>query len=124
MASRATNSLADMFYATGIIAEDSKIILDQSAHNRYHVSPVVDNLAHFVMALAGGALLLVPMIVLVVFKGSLKGKLSSAALFVFIFAVLISWGSSALNQEVLLATAAYGAILVVFVANSSSSFNS
>lgn len=68
-------------------------------------------------------MLLVPMVALVFFNHSLKGTLSSATALIFLFAVLISWGSSALNQEVLLATAAYGAILVVFVANTSPSFH-
>lgn len=39
---------ADKVFATGIIAEGSKIILDQSTHYRHHVPPFMDNVARFI----------------------------------------------------------------------------
>ena len=78
------------------------------------ISPAVDQLARLAVALFAGIFLLAPMIALS-YIGSKKWSLATTCLFVLAFAVIASFASKATNQELLAATAAYAAVLVVFV---------
>ncbi|GAB1318642.1 hypothetical protein MFIFM68171_08852 [Madurella fahalii] len=78
------------------------------------ISPTVDKLARLVVAIAGGAFLLAPMYGLT-FMQTQRDKLITVGLFVVFFAVVVALASKATNQEVVGATAAYAAVLVVFV---------
>lgn len=78
------------------------------------ISPTVDKLARLVVAVAGGAFLLAPMYGLT-FMQTQRDKLITVGLFVLFFAVVVALASKATNQEVVGATAAYAAVLVVFV---------
>jgi hypothetical protein len=79
------------------------------------ISPTVDILARLTVSLIGGAFLLVPMSILTFVKPP-KYQLLTVALFVLVFAIAIALGSEATNHQLLAATAAYSAVLVVFIA--------
>ncbi len=81
-----------------------------------HTSLVVDHLARLIMAMLGGILFLVLMTVLA-FLNSLKWTLITICLFVVFFSVVLSLVSRVSNDQVLAATAAYSAVMVVFVAS-------
>jgi Na+(H+)/acetate symporter ActP len=66
------------------------------------------------VALLGGAFLLGPMYALTYVRVQ-KYQLMTAVLFVLSFAILVALGSKASNQELLGATAAYSAVLVIFI---------
>ena len=100
----------DMWYAEGEI----KIMEGKSLHEE-KVSPAVDVLARILMSLIGGAFLLVPMIVLSFLRNSLVHSLIVTAVFIIVFAILLSLLTSASNQDIVSATAAYSAVLVVLV---------
>jgi uncharacterized membrane protein YagU involved in acid resistance len=81
-----------------------------------HISPVVDVAARILVAVIGGLLLLVPMSVLS-FVTAFKWVLVVTFLFTIVFSLALSIVSRASNEQMMGATAAYGAVLVVFVAN-------
>lgn len=75
----------------------------------------MNTLAPLAVALVGGAFLLAPMSALT-FISTPKYQLITVVLFVLFFAVVLALGfSNASNQELLSATAAYAAVLAVFV---------
>lgn len=78
------------------------------------ISPAIDNLARFAIALVAGVFLLVPMIILSYIR-SKKYCLITTCLFVLVFAAIASLATKASNHELLTATATYAAVLVVFV---------
>jgi hypothetical protein len=69
------------------------------------------------MAFTGGASLIVPMLIMS-FDPSRNKSLIVVSVSVLIFAVFLSSGIHASNQETLAATATYAAVLVVFVGTS------
>jgi VIT1/CCC1 family predicted Fe2+/Mn2+ transporter len=78
------------------------------------VSKVADKLASILVAFLGGAFLLAPMYNLT-YVHAQKYQLISVVLWVLFFAISLALSSRATNQELLIATAAYAAVLVVFV---------
>ena len=82
------------------------------------VSPFVDRLARFIIAFAGGAVLVVPMLIMKLPYTSQTKSLITVSVAVMLFALLVSVGIRASNSETLLATATYSAVLVVFVGTS------
>jgi hypothetical protein len=78
------------------------------------INPFVDGLARFLVALMGGAFLLVPIIAMS-FTHSQNWRLVISSIAVIAFAVFLSFLSEASNQEVLGGAAAYAAVMVVFV---------
>lgn len=83
-----------------------------------HVSEFVDRLARFVIAIAGGVFLIVPMVVMTLGPSETKSLITAAAA-VMIFALILSFGIRVSNVETLVSTATYAAVLVVFVGTSS-----
>ena len=81
-------------------------------------SVLVDGLARFLIATASGASLIVPMVVMSLHK-SLTKSLITTSVAVLLFAVFASL-IQAQNSEIITATAAYAAVLVVFVGVSNS----
>ena len=79
---------------------------------------IADILARFLIAMLGGAVLIVP-IILMTFLESRNQHLVITSVFTIGFALGTSAIATASNQEVLAATAAYAAVLVVFVGTSS-----
>jgi hypothetical protein len=78
------------------------------------ISPFADHLARFVLGGIGGGFLLVPVIVMT-FVLNQNWRLVISSIFVLGFATFISIFSRASNQEVLVGSAAYAAVLVVFL---------
>jgi VIT1/CCC1 family predicted Fe2+/Mn2+ transporter len=77
---------------------------------------VVDDFTRLVVAIIGGLLVLVPTAALS-YTTALHWILIATFLFTLIFSVAVAVMSEASNDQVIMATAAYGGILVVFVAN-------
>jgi hypothetical protein len=78
------------------------------------ITPFVDNAARIIVSVTAGLFLLVPMIVLS-FITSQKARLGTTVAFVIVFAVVLGRFSKATNDALMGATAAYAAVLVVFV---------
>lgn len=68
----------------------------------------------FVTAILGGLALIAPMLIMAIHPIREK-TLITASLAVFLFALGLAWKSSAKRQEILAVTAAYAAVMVVFV---------
>lgn len=78
------------------------------------VSRAIDTLATFVVAFMGGILLLAPMFALTYVRKQ-KYQLITVVLFVLFFAFAVAASTKATNQEMLGATAAYAAVLVILI---------
>ncbi|KAF2669611.1 hypothetical protein BT63DRAFT_425287 [Microthyrium microscopicum] len=84
------------------------------------LSPIVDGFARIIVAITGGVFLLVPMIIMTwVTNAHIRLIIVSVA--VLWFAISIAVTSKATNQELMGATAAYTAVLVVYIGTTSSS---
>ena len=81
------------------------------------ISPFVDRLARFIVAITGGLSLVVPMLIMRLDE-HLKKSLITVSVAVVLFSALTSLMFKASNVETLGATAAYAAVLVVFVGTS------
>jgi hypothetical protein len=77
------------------------------------VSTFVDGFARFIIAFISGASLIVPMVIMSLHK-SLTKSLITTSISVLLFAAFASL-IQAQNSEIITATAAYAAVLVVFV---------
>jgi hypothetical protein len=97
------------YRAMGVEVASSELPLGPNDINSF-----VDGLARFLVALMGGAFLLVPIIVMS-FTNSQNWRLVISSIAVITFAVFLSFLSEASNQEVLGGAAAYTAVMVVFV---------
>jgi VIT1/CCC1 family predicted Fe2+/Mn2+ transporter len=93
----------------------ARIIEAYRRHGRY-ISPSVENAARVIFALVGGIFLLAP-IILMTYIESRRYMLLTTCLFVLFVATTLALASKASNQELLGATTAYAAVLVVFVGN-------
>lgn len=80
-------------------------------------SPSVDKLARFIVAMTGGLSVVIPMLIMSIPQGSTRSLVTTSVAVVF-FAGIISVGFSTSNGETLGITAAYAAVLVVFVGTS------
>lgn len=83
------------------------------------VSIFVDTLARFIIAITGGACLIVPMIIMSLNPSEVK-SLVTLSVAVVIFSLMLSFGIRVSNIETLVSTATYAAVLVVFVGTNSS----
>ena len=83
------------------------------------ISPFVDKLARFVIGFVGGAALVVPMLIMSIHSTQVK-SLTTTSVAVVLFATAMAVGIRATNAETLAATAAYAAVLIVFVGSSGS----
>ncbi|MCJ1400735.1 Ankyrin-2 [Xylographa trunciseda] len=93
---------------------DAAVLLSQDVDRSPRILPLVDRLARLLVALAGAALLVVPMAAL----NSIDvewGRILAVALFVLAFALGLGACSQASNQELVAASAAYGAVLVIYI---------
>jgi VIT1/CCC1 family predicted Fe2+/Mn2+ transporter len=93
----------------------AKIIEAHRRHGRY-ISPAVDSVARIVFALLGGIFLLAPMVALSYCERKLYLVIITV-LFTLFVSVVLGLVSRASNQELLAVTAAYAAVLTVFVGN-------
>jgi VIT1/CCC1 family predicted Fe2+/Mn2+ transporter len=97
-------------------AEGMAKTIDAYRRKGRYISPFVDNTARVMFALAGGIFLLAPMIIMA-YVESKRYLVITTVVFVFLAAIALALSSKASNQELLTATAAYAAVLVVFVGN-------
>jgi VIT1/CCC1 family predicted Fe2+/Mn2+ transporter len=67
------------------------------------------------MALFGGAALIAPMLIMTLHQTKLTSLLTTSLFVVAVAVTLAWWMEDAKNQDVIAATAAYAAVLVVFV---------
>jgi hypothetical protein len=81
------------------------------------ISGFVDRLAQFILAFIGGASLIVPMLIMS-FHASKTKSLVTVSFAVLLFSFVLSMALKLQNDDVLAATAAYAAVLVVFVGTS------
>ena len=81
------------------------------------ITPFVDRLARFIVAITGGLSLVVPMLIMRIHQSPNKSLITTSVA-VVLFAGVVSVGFSASNAETLGITAAYAAVLVVFVGTS------
>jgi len=82
------------------------------------VSRLVNRLAWIIVAITGGVFLLVPMIIMT-FATDAHMRLVVVSVAVLWFAVSVALVSKATNQELIAATAAYSAVLLVYVGTTS-----
>lgn len=80
-------------------------------------SPFLDKLARFIIAVCGGASLIVPMLIMS-FDPSRTKSLITVSVAVVLFALSLSLGFATENKDTLTTTATYAAVLVVFVGTS------
>lgn len=71
----------------------------------------------FGMAVAGGIALIIPVIIMTVYEGRVQ-SLVTTSVATFLFAIFVTWYSNANEKDIIAATAAYAAVLVVFVGTS------
>jgi len=94
------------------------MILNSRKHrDGNQISPAVDRLARVLTGVIGGVLLLAPMTTLS-FLSQMESRtwpLVATSLFVLVFTIILALTTRATNQELVAATAAYSAVLVVFV---------
>ena len=81
------------------------------------MSPFVDRLARFIVAFTGGLSLVVPMLIMRIHQNSTKSLITTSVA-VVLFSAVVSVVFNASNAETLGITAAYAAVLVVFVGTS------
>ena len=74
-------------------------------------------MARFVVGFIGGVALVVPMLVMSIHRGQAK-SLTTTSVAVVLFTITMAVGLRATNSETLAATAAYTAVLVVYVGTS------
>lgn len=78
------------------------------------IHSTTDIVARLIISILGGVFLMLPMISLAYTESLLMRQLF-VVMFVFLFAVCVTLGSNSSNQELLMASATYSAVLVVFV---------
>jgi hypothetical protein len=79
------------------------------------VSPFVDRLARFLVAFLGGAMLVVPMLIMRLPDVTVIKSLVTVSISVLAFAGALSVFFKASNTDTMVATATYAAVLVVFI---------
>lgn len=93
---------------------DSQVEI-RSPHKRpLPTGPLTENIARICMAILSGVLVLVPIIALSYIE-SLGYRLLTTCLFVMVFAIVASLAVTGTNNELITITAAYAAVLVVFL---------
>lgn len=92
----------------------------ESRSKNFHqnTARVAEVFTRFLVALIASAFLIVPLILLSL-QSSDKAHLITVSVFILVFAFIVSFLSKASNSETMAAAAAYAAVLVVFVSNSS-----
>jgi hypothetical protein len=86
----------------------------EEGESPHEISVVVDRLSRLIVALGGGALLIVPMLIMAIKPDQTK-SLVTASVGTLLFSCAISLGLNSSNSETLVSTATYAAVMVVFV---------
>jgi len=91
---------------------------EEERHNR-HALKKAEMPQRVIAAICGGALLVAPMLIMAIHPSKTKSLVTSST-FVFVFGLGLAFFSASKVSELLAATAAYAAVLVVFVGVSGS----
>lgn len=78
---------------------------------------IAEFLARFIFAMLAGTALILPLVILTRQEG-MEAQLTTIVVFIVLFSLLVALLSKASNQEVMAASAAYAAVLVVFISSS------
>lgn len=97
-------------------ASATKIESNNAKRSFQNTARLADFLTRFIIAVLSGGLLVVPLIFLSK-QTSSEAQLVLVSIFIVTFSLLVSLLSKASNQETMAASAAYAAVLVVFIAN-------
>ncbi len=89
--------------------------LKRSYQNTAHLAEI---LTRFLVALLAGAFLAIPLVVMS-FQSSDRAHLATVSICIVVFSLLVSLLSKASNEQTMMASAGYAAVLVVFLSNSS-----
>ena len=98
---------------------DSAAVLEANLKRRYqNTAQIAEYITRFVVAVLAGALLVIPLIIL---SNQSKGsaQLITVSTCIVVFSLLVSLVSKASNEQTVVASAGYAAVLVVFLSNSS-----
>ena len=99
-------------------SESPSVLERNSSKQSYqNTAQLVDFLTRFIVAISSCAFLVVPLATLSTAR-SHNAQLALISVFIVLFCLLISSLSKASNQEIMTASAAYAAVLVVFLAAS------
>ena len=100
----------------GVLFIPTKLTLDRKSNRTLFPADlyIVDKIARIMFGILGGVVLLVPLVVLTFIENN-HYRLLATTLFTFVFVLFMAFFSDASNQELIGATAAYTAVLVVFV---------
>jgi hypothetical protein len=90
---------------------------EQEEYTRKQVEAFKQKMRRFAMAVAGGIALIVPVVVMSCHQ-SLTWSLATTSIATVLFAIFITLYSRAEEKDILAATAAYAAVLVVFIGTS------
>jgi VIT1/CCC1 family predicted Fe2+/Mn2+ transporter len=98
--------------------------LEESLTRSYqNTAFLAETITRLLVALLGGFFLVVPLVILSS-QSSNSSNLVTVSICIVIFAFLISFLTKASNQEIMAASAAYAAVLSVFVSNTQASLHS
>lgn len=100
------------------ISDKHKESSDQKDRRKYADSKVIDVISRFLVAFVGGGALLAPMLIMT-YHTSQSARLITVCVAVLVFGFLFAIGTRATNQEVLAASAAYAAVMVVYIGSAS-----
>jgi hypothetical protein len=91
---------------------------DQLHLHKYDDSEVVNIISRLIIAVLGSAAMLAPILIMTDLHKQ-KSRVITVSVSVLIFGLVLSFGSRPSNQEILAASAAYTAVLVVYVGTAS-----
>lgn len=93
--------------------------LESNSKTSYqNTARLAEVITRFTVALLAGAFLVIPMVILS-HQSSSKIQLITISICIVIFSLLVSLVSKASNEQTMVASAGYAAVLVVFLSNSS-----
>ncbi|RHZ50466.1 hypothetical protein CDV55_102972 [Aspergillus turcosus] len=110
------NGVRDNNHAAGISTTAADALRQIRMHRRLRE---FSRLPRLIAALLGSTAFLIPMLIMVL-DPSPKKNIITASVFVVVFAILVAWFYTGTTSEVLAITAAYAAVLVVFVGTNNS----
>ncbi|KAL8668688.1 MAG: hypothetical protein Q9168_006693 [Polycauliona sp. 1 TL-2023] len=98
-------------------AYDSAAMLEANLKRRYqNTARIAECMTRFVVAMLAGAFLVVPLVILS-HESEREAQLVTVSVCIIIFSLLVSLVSKASNEQTMVASAGYAAVLVVFLSN-------
>ena len=110
---KAVDDVSDQFSSGPLL--EAKAKFKRTYQNTTHLAEVI---TRFIVALLSAAFLVVPLIVLS-HQSDNASHLITVSVCILVFSLLVSLASKASNEQTMAASAGYAAVLVVFIANTS-----